>query len=152
LQGDQPPEVRLAALEATTNYIPIFVQPEYRQTLRNLIPSMLDTIATSLDTRNEKNAQNALQMLIDVAELDPGFMKPIVGPVVETMFKISCAKNLEDATRRLALEFLVTLVENKPRMFQSMPRFANTIIDLLLQMMLDIPDISIQEWNKLEDN
>lgn len=84
-------------------------------------------------------------------ELDPGFFKPVVVVVVSAMLKISAAKQLQDATRQLALEFLISLVENKPSMCRAIDGFPKSMVDILLQWMLEIPEESLDDWNTTQE-
>jgi hypothetical protein len=46
------------------------------------------------------------------------------------------------------MEVLVTLAENKPGLCRKLTGFAKTILEILLKMMLEVHDISLDEWNK----
>ncbi|MCD7465048.1 hypothetical protein HAX54_000441 [Datura stramonium] len=59
------------------------------------------------------------------------------------MFEIAEAKSLEEETKHLAVEFLLTLVEAKkkaPRMMKKLLSFTNTCFAMILTMLLDIED------------
>jgi len=51
-------------------------------------------IASALNARSEKDANTAIQAFADIVELDPLFLRPHIGTVVDAMFKISAAEIL----------------------------------------------------------
>lgn len=76
---------------------------------------------------------------MDLAEQEPGFLRPQIVPITTAMFHIALAKQLEPATRQFGLEFLVTLTEAKAALVKKIPNFVQTLVPLLLNLMLDIP-------------
>jgi hypothetical protein len=62
--------------------------------------------------------------------LDPGFIKPNAQMVTDAMIAVARADTLDDAVRQLAVEFLVTLAENKPQMCRELPGFAKKVIEV----------------------
>lgn len=48
------------------------------------------------------------------------------------------------ATRQLGVEFLVTLAEGKPGMVRKFPKYVESVIPVILNMMLSIEDDA--EW------
>lgn len=84
-------------------------------------------------------------------ELDPGFYKPYVNHVLDAMFKITTVPELEDPTRQIAMEFLITLAENKTSMCAKVENFVQNLINILLQWMLELEDTPLSEWNELTD-
>lgn len=153
LQDDSSFEVPLEALDSMNNFIVTFAKrPEVRAKLQSLIPVMLQVIAKMLNAEDEDCALKAIKFFISVAETDPGFFKPIANHVVDAMFKITTVAELEDSTRQIAMEFLITLAENKTNMCLRLEGFVQNIINILLQWMLDLPDTPLHEWNVLKDD
>eukprot|EP01123_Difflugia_compressa_P007967 TRINITY_DN225_c0_g1_i1.p1 TRINITY_DN225_c0_g1~~TRINITY_DN225_c0_g1_i1.p1 ORF type:complete len:1096 (-),score=260.74 TRINITY_DN225_c0_g1_i1:411-3698(-) len=152
LTDPQDIKVRLAALDASTNYIHTFTKQPARSELQTLLPAMLEVVANCLNVNDEENAQNALKLFIELAELDPGFIKPNAPMVIDAMIKIGQVKTLQDSTRQLAIEFLVTFVENKPTFSRSIPGFIPNLLNILLHMMLEMEDITLESWNAQDEN
>jgi Importin repeat len=76
-----------------------------------------------------------------VAEAHPRFMRRQLGEVVAAMLQIAGADALDDATRQLAAEFLITLCEARdkaPGMMRKLPSFAEQIFQIMLKFLLDI--------------
>jgi len=152
LNDPQNMKVRLAALEATSNFIHTFTNQPARHALQALLPSMLEVIANCLNAKDDESTVNALKLFVDLADLDPGFLKPNMQLFIDAMMKIAQVKELEDSIRQLAVEFLVTYVENKPAYSRTVQGFIPNLLNVLLHMMLEIKDISLAEWNAQEDN
>jgi len=150
LQDRESQKVRLAALEAMSNFIQVFSDSKHRKELQQLTPLMLDILASTLNQQDEEAAQNVLKVFIDIAELDSGFFKPSLNVVFDAMVKIVQVADLDESIRQLAMEFLVTYAENKPNLCRQAPGLVQNLIGLTLQMMLEIEEEE-DEWTKTED-
>lgn len=63
--------------------------------------------------------------------------------VVGSMLQIAEAETLEEGTRHLAIEFVITLAEAReraPGMMRKLPQFISRLFAILMQMLLDIED------------
>eukprot|EP01127_Copromyxa_protea_P013419 TRINITY_DN361_c0_g2_i1.p1 TRINITY_DN361_c0_g2~~TRINITY_DN361_c0_g2_i1.p1 ORF type:complete len:890 (-),score=269.34 TRINITY_DN361_c0_g2_i1:66-2735(-) len=115
--------------------------------MQNLLPAILDTLAACLNSQDEESACKSLENLINLTEQDPGFFQPAISVVVGAMLNVCNATQLQDSTRQLALEFLLSIAENKPKMCLSVDGFAKNIIYVILQWMMQLPETSLEEWN-----
>lgn len=154
LSGFQDPDiqVKITCLDAATGFIQVFNQSAPRKEMQAMVPLMLDIIAFTLNNRDEPNAQTALKHFIDIGELDAGFLKNSASMVTDAMIKIGQATTLEENTRQLALEFLITFIENKPTLSKNIPGFVGSFVLVLLQIMLDMEETTIEEWNETKDD
>lgn len=78
---------------------------------------------------------------MQIAEAHPRFLRRQLAEVVAAMLQIAGAEALDDATRQLAAEFLVTLCEARekaPGMMRKLPAFAEAIFRIMLSFLLDI--------------
>ena len=57
---------------------------------------------------------------------------------ISAMLQIASQDTLEDETKNMALEFLVTLAENKPSMIRKYPKFLESVFPIVLKMMSDL--------------
>jgi len=83
----------------------------------------------------------SLLLVRQVGEAHPRFLRRQLGEVVAAMLQIAGADALEDATRQLAAEFLITLCEARdkaPGMMRKLPTFAEQIFRIMLNFLLDI--------------
>eukprot|EP01127_Copromyxa_protea_P013418 TRINITY_DN361_c0_g1_i1.p1 TRINITY_DN361_c0_g1~~TRINITY_DN361_c0_g1_i1.p1 ORF type:complete len:1095 (-),score=333.86 TRINITY_DN361_c0_g1_i1:67-3351(-) len=140
-------DIKIAALNTAQSVIVQF-PAQYRKEMQNLLPSILDTLAACLNAKDEDSACKSLENLINLTEQDPGFFQPAISVVVGAMLNVCNATQLEDSTRQLALEFLLSIAENKPKMCTSVEGFAKNIIYVILQWMMELPEVTLEEWNQ----
>ena len=108
---------------------------------------MLKVIKTVCDSGNEDEVRNCLESLIEVTEDEPLFFKPILGESVQLCFEIAAARdNLEDGTRQLAFEFIVSFAEKKPNMCLKLPNFVPMAVRTCMQFMLELEDSDVASW------
>lgn len=158
-------QIKITALNTAQSVILQF-GPEYRKEMQNCLPAILDTLAACLNAQDEDSAGKSLEQLINLTgtllhfhivyllspEQDPGFFRPAIGVVTDAMINVCSAQALEDSTRQLALEFLISIAENKPKMCIAVDGFVKKIIYILLQWMLEMPETSLEEWNTHAEN
>ncbi|KAI5084377.1 hypothetical protein GOP47_0000546 [Adiantum capillus-veneris] len=154
LAPSMPGDVRLAALRATSSFVQTLETPQDRECFQDLLPGMMQTLTQALDLHEEATAQEALEMFIDVAGTEPRFLRKQLVEVVGSMLQIADADGLEDATRHLAVEFLITLAEAReraPGMMRKLPQFIGKLFAILLKMLLDLEDDSAWHSAETED-
>ncbi|CAH1427325.1 unnamed protein product [Lactuca virosa] len=104
---------------------------------------MMTTLTKDLNGRQEATAQEALELLIELAGSEPRFLMRQLVEVVGSMLQIAEADTLEEGTRHLAIEFMITLSEAKeraPSMMRKLSQFINRLLCILLQVLLDVED------------
>jgi len=104
---------------------------------------MMRALAESLNCGNEGSAQEALEMMIELAGAEPRFLRRQLPDVVASMLQIAEAPGLEDGTRHLAVEFVVTLAEAReraPGMMRKLPRYVGRLFAVLMSMLFDVQD------------
>jgi len=138
--NDPSIKVRIAAMNATATFLQVLDRPEERTFFQQLTPLMLNTISSALNGKQEEDARTALQLFVDLAEMDATFLKPNLQQIITAMLQISTASVLEDATRQLGVEFFVTLAESKPGMVRKIPKFLETLLPIVLNMMISLED------------
>jgi len=146
MQDETSLKVRVAALAATATYIRLIEDSRARQELQQLIPLMLGTVSAALNAQKEEEAQSAIKLFVELGEMDPLFLKPYIEQITNAMMMIASAQQLEDNTRQVAVEFLLTLAENKPGMVRKIPKYLDTLIPIIIHMMLQVEDDD--QWNQ----
>eukprot|EP00899_Mesostigma_viride_P014218 jgi/Mesvir1/22798/Mv14182-RA.3 len=104
---------------------------------------MLQALAHALNSGEEEAAQDALEMFIELADSEPRFLRRQLQEVVAAMLSIAETESLEDGTRHLAVECLVTFAEARdkaPGMMKKVPHFADRLFRCLLMLLTDIED------------
>lgn len=137
------PDVRIAALNAVINFIQCLSGSADRDRFQDLLPAMMTTLTVALNSGQEATAQEALELLIELAGTEPRFLRRQIVDVVGAMLQIAEAESLEEGTRHLAIEFVITLAEAReraPGMMRKMPQFISRLFAILMKMLLDIED------------
>ncbi|XP_010535931.1 PREDICTED: importin-5-like [Tarenaya hassleriana] len=137
------PDVKIAALNAVISFIQCLSNSTERDRFQDVLPAMIRTLTQSLNNGNEATAQEALELLIELAGTEPRFLRRQLVDVVGSMLQIAEADSLEEGTRHLAVEFLVTLAEAReraPGMVRKLPQFISRLFAVLMKMLEDIED------------
>ncbi|KAK4773555.1 hypothetical protein SAY87_028574 [Trapa incisa] len=150
-------DVKIAALSAVINFIQCLSNSSDRDRMdrfQDLLPAMMLTLTQALNNGQEVTAQEALELLIELAGTEPRFLRRQLVEVVGSMLQIAEAESLEEATRHLAIEFVITLAEAReraPGMMRKLPQFINRLFAILMKMLLDIEDEPVWHSAETED-
>ncbi|KAK9169628.1 hypothetical protein Syun_001768 [Stephania yunnanensis] len=143
LSSSASADVRIAALGAAINFIQCLSSPAERDRFQDLLPPMMQTLTEALNCGQEATAQEALELLIELAGTEPKFLRRQLVDVVGSMLQIAEAESLEEGTRHLAIEFVITLAEAReraPGMMRKLPQFISRLFAILMKMLLHIED------------
>ncbi|KAK7826615.1 importin-5 [Quercus suber] len=136
-------DVRIASLGAAINFVQCLSSASDRDRFQDLLPLMMQTLTEALNCGQEATAQEALELLIELAGTEPRFLRRQLVDVVGSMLQISEAESLEENTRHLAIEFVITLAEAReraPGMMRKLPQFIRRLFAVLMNMLLDVED------------
>ncbi|KAK9664646.1 hypothetical protein RND81_14G058200 [Saponaria officinalis] len=154
LGGNSTYDVRISALSATINFIQCLNSSSDRDKFQDLLPPMMQTLTEALNSGQEATAQEALELLIDLAGTEPRFLRRQLVDVVGAMLQIAEAESLEEGTRHLAIEFVITLAEAReraPGMMRKLPQFIQRLFGILIKLLLDIEDDPVWHTADTED-
>lgn len=143
LTSSSSSDVKIAALNAAINFIQCLSSSADRDRFQDLLPAMMRTLTEALNCGQEATAQEALELLIELAGTEPRFLRRQLVDVVGSMLQIAEAESLEEGTRHLAVEFVITLAEAReraPGMMRKLPQFISRLFAILMKMLLDIED------------
>lgn len=115
---------------------------------------MMHTLTEALNHDQEATAQEALGLLIELAGTEPRFLRRQLVEVVGSMLQIAEAEKLEEDTRHLAIEFVITLAEAReraPGMMRKLPQFISRLFAILMNTLLDIEDEAVWHSAETED-
>ncbi|KAG2300104.1 hypothetical protein Bca52824_036576 [Brassica carinata] len=136
-------DVKIASLNAVISFVQCLSNSTERDRFQDVLPAMIRTLTESLNNGNEATAQEALELFIELAGTEPRFLRRQLIDVVGSMLQIAEAESLEESTRHLAIEFLVTLAEAReraPGMVRKLPQFIDRLFAVLMKMLEDIED------------
>ncbi|CAH8256820.1 unnamed protein product [Arabidopsis lyrata] len=143
LRNSTSADVRITALGAAINFIQCLSKASDRDMFQDLLPLMMQTLTEALNSGQEVTAQEALELLIELAGTEPRFLRRQIVEIVGSMLQIAEAESLEEGTRHLAVEFVITLAEAReraPGMIRKLPQFITKLFSVLMNMLLDIED------------
>lgn len=144
---DEDAHVRIAAL-ATTNS---FLQTERDEipVFEPMVPNIVEIIHVCLNNNGEEDAREALIKLIELAEIAPKLIRPHLKPVCDAMFELAADMRVEEQTRHMSAELVVTLCEARPGMVRKEETILPRLVRLLLEMMQDVSEN--EDWNEGEE-
>ncbi|CAA2970342.1 importin-5-like [Olea europaea subsp. europaea] len=143
LNNSPNPDVKIAALSAVINFIQCLTNSNDRDRFQDLLPAMMRTLMDALNSGQEATAQEALELMIELAGTEPRFLRRQIVDVVGYMLQIAEAENFEEGTRHLAVEFVITLAEAReraPGMMRKLPQFIDRLFAILMKMLVDVED------------
>lgn len=136
-------KLKLAAFNAVVAFVSALSESKERLKFQQLVPLMVDSLGTALTSGDEATAQEALSSFVDLADSDPKFVRNHLSHVASSMLQVVESSSLEEDTRSMAAEFLITLVEARdkaPGMMRKLPDFGNRFFKALLDFLLDIEE------------
>lgn len=106
------------------------------------VPVLNNVLIVLAKQQQIEDLQECLQSYVEIAEVEPDFFKQSLAQNMEpanTLAGIVKTRDADDSLRNLALEFLVTYTEKKPKwLSKSLPAFAPLAIECCMHMMLEV--------------
>jgi len=99
--------------------------------LQALLPAFLASLEALLAPpgAHEEQLQECLQAILDICEEEAAFFKPHLQGLLQLLLKAIQADWLEDGSRQLSLELLVSLIEARPKMCaKAVPGLSDTLL------------------------
>lgn len=85
--GDEQTEVQVAATKAFAAFTRV-IDKGMRELFAQMVPAVLEVIVKCLVADQVDGGQMALESLIDVAEITPKMLRPVVGPILDSMVEV----------------------------------------------------------------
>lgn len=105
-----------------------------------LLPGVLQVIMQACQSGSELEAREVLSAIVELAEIEPKFMRPNMPALTTQMMLIAKEAGLDEGTRRLALEVLVVICEEAPAMARKFPALVQQLIPLLISFCAEIDE------------
>ncbi|XP_070019010.1 uncharacterized protein [Nicotiana sylvestris] len=147
-------DYRIAGMTAAIAFIQFqcVSNSNQKEWFQELLPALLRRLTDTLSNSDEEvAAHDVLILFMEFAKNEPRFLRRQLTDVVSTMFEVAEDESLKEATRHLAIEFLLTLVETRkraPGMMKRQPHFISRCFALLLKLLLDVKDDPA--WHSVE--
>ncbi|PRQ33130.1 putative TOG domain-containing protein [Rosa chinensis] len=144
-------EVKIAAFSAVVNFIRCLPYSEDEDRFHDVLIEMMRTVMGKLNKGKEIMAQEAIKLFIELAGTHPSLLSRN-GQIIRAMLQIAEAIDvLEQGTRHLAIEFLITLAkagERAPWIMRNSVQFVGLLFSILMRMVSDVEDDPL--WHKAE--
>lgn len=107
-----------------------------------VVPAMFQL----LQSNDEQKIQTVLECLTELCKDHSEIFLPSVSSIQAMFTQIATQSSLENETKVLALEFLITLAENEPHKIRRNAEFISSAIDMALYLMISL-EHDHQSWN-----
>ena len=137
------PDVSIAAVRAVVAFVQSPLSQQDRDGLSSLVPGALAAVGGALNAGDEVSAREGIELLMEVAEDHPRFLRRSLPELVDAMLQVAAAEPLDAATRQLAAELVLTLCEARqraPGMMRKLPAAVARLFEVLLAFLLDVDD------------
>ena len=141
--------VRIQAVKALAAFIVVLDDQNALLQFSSHTPLVLQVLGQCLNAGDEDYARSVLEVIIEICEHKPKLLRGHLEAVVEAMVQIGNNAEMEDGTRHLALELLVTVSEKAPAMVRKFPNFTSLAVPMALNLMVDLEDN--HNWSFSED-
>lgn len=150
---DAQKEVRLAALSSTGSVVQALSSFEEQvSAMTGLLPTICGVLTQTLNEQDEDSSRQVLEELINIAEEAPKYFRKQIDALIQLALQVATASHLEEETRFLAVELLLTLAEQAAPMMRKQKLFLENIIPLALQLMLQVEEVDMDEWNSTTED
>jgi hypothetical protein len=144
LLGDTAPAVSGAALRACCTLIKELDDDNALAAFVPAVPAMMRVLeaalAAGVATSDEEAAQSALKSLIDVVQSHPEVLRPHIEAVCHAMLVVMSHAGFEEDTRKLGLEFLLSLAEEAGATVRKFPALINNVLTLGLRFLCNVEE------------
>ena len=131
-------DIKLAALQATANYLSIAERKETKAFIP-LLGLMVNVVTMALQEEDETVIEDALVEFNALAEVEPSFFKPHFKDVYEKLKPIVAYKDFaNNSIRHQPLEFYCTIVERQPSIVKKDEALLKDLLEMIFQLMIDI--------------
>ena len=144
--GNPTLDIKLAALQATANYLSIAERKDTKEFIP-LLPLMIQVVDCALQEDDETIIEDALVEFNELAEVEPAFFKPNFKDVYTKMKPIVSKNDFANNTiRHQPLEFFCTIVERQPSIVKKDEALLKDLLELIFQLMIDIGSDIDESW------
>ncbi|TMW60449.1 hypothetical protein Poli38472_000491 [Pythium oligandrum] len=148
--NDANGEVQIASLKAAASFLLTLEERQEIAAFGIIIAPMLRILEALLKSGDEVTLREVLSSLVQLAEVHATFFRTALEEVARAMLFIVSTQSLDDETRELALEFLLSLCENAGGMVRKAPVIVQSLVPLAIQLQCEVEDD--EQWiHKFDD-
>ena len=140
-------EIRLASLQAVSNYLQTIEQADTKQ-FTVLIPDMVQVLVMATQEDDEVVLQDAWIEFNEIAEIEPKFFQKQFKEIfMSTCHIVSKSDFTNPQIRQQPIEFYVTVIERIPSIVKkSNTDLLKNLIELVFKLMIDIDEDIEDSW------
>lgn len=155
LLSDSDAQVALTSLHVTCGLICRFKNLDNKLIFEPLIPQLINILEATLNATfsgkgDEEDARMVLKDFIDVVTYEPALIRPHLEEACTAMLSIADTDDLDEQTRRLGLEFLMSLAESAGSTVRKVPELIEHIVTVSLKYLGYVEDD--KQWENQEDD
>jgi len=141
-------DIRLAALQAVSNYLQTVEQTDTKQFI-DLIPDMVNVIVMANEQDDEVVLQDAWIEFNEIAEIEPKFFQSRFKSIFDSTISIVTKSDFANAQiRQQPIEFFVTVIERIPSIVKKNHDLLKDMIEIVFKLMIDIDSDIDDSWLK----
>jgi len=149
---DTDVQIRVAAIKSITIFLAYITDERFVKKFSSIFPILLTTSVEAIKV-DEEAGKISLESLNDLIETHPKFIKPIINDLIILATEIFSTKSLNESLRNTALNIILSLCLENQSLIRKSDAFKSRTIPAFLQVMVEVEQISNEEWNKdLEEN
>jgi len=153
VREDSSMETKIAAVRAFIGFVIEIEQVEYRRYLQPLLPECLGVLRMACEDDAENgndNAADCLSSLIDLCEDRPKYFKAHMEDMLEVLYEVITADELEPETRHITAELIIGLCESDAAMMRKYPKVVEGFFPVFLDFCTRLEDD--EGWSKELDD
>ncbi|EKX36526.1 hypothetical protein GUITHDRAFT_117306 [Guillardia theta CCMP2712] len=142
-------DVRCICLSTVSSIAPHLCDARGKQMqakLQSLLPKMISVLQDAFQSGSRDKSRTCLSALIDLTAQDPGFVKPSIEQLLASAHAVTGNAEVDDDLRSLAMELIVTYVENKPALARKIPQLTENCLPVMMSMVEAIEEEA--DWYK----
>lgn len=141
--------VRVSAVKAVVAFV-IALDDHEKPHLADTVPAIFQTVSKFYEAKDDDLLTDTIEQLVNLPKCEPTFLRAHLEPVVSLFFTLTADRELSPNTRRMGMEFLLTLTEQGKGMIRKHPNFAQRAIPLAFSFLLELEHTP--EWDNFEDD
>lgn len=109
------------------------------------------SIKSVTNIANETQATEVMNVLADISETEPRYLKKHFKNLLEAMVLIRNEKDMDTGLKDQAIEVIVAISERYPEMIKKGDGYLNSILEMIFTHMIEINDEILDDWKSPPD-
>lgn len=142
--NDADPEVRVAAMKTV---IALIISLDGKAPgFEPLIPLLFKTLGVAFEEKDDDLVKEALEELVNLPRCEPAFLREHIPNMINLMVPICLDTTMSSGSRRIAMEFLLSLAESGKGMIRKFREFSTRVIPAAFMFLQELSHAD--DWEK----